>query len=484
MLHINCDVGEGVDNEEILMPYINACNIACGGHAGDLETMREVVLLAKKYQVAIGAHPSYPDRENFGRISIDMAEAEFIETIQEQISNLEEIVALHDAKITHIKPHGALYNDVAKSEEKAQLFLKSIAKYKDKYQLYIPYNSVIEKMALQQNFEVVYEAFADRNYNDDLTLVSRQKRDAVLTKIGEIIPHVSSLKNEQKVTTISGEKITLKSDTFCVHSDTLHAIEIVQQLHTHFNAENQSLRSEFPTYKMYGNSGLLLTWEAKMTSKVLNEVLEYKEKLLNFDIKSILDVIHSNNSLLVIYDFEKINFKTLQHLLERLFLITSDKLETQKRRCWEIPVCYDKSFGIDLDEIALKNKLSVDEIIELHTAPIYQVFSIGFLPGFLYLGGLDERLHIDRKSTPRLTVKKGAVGIGGMQTGIYPKTSPGGWQILGNSPLNFFDIANEKPCFASAGDFIKFVSVSLEEYHQIQEAVLSGNYTIKSTEVC
>ncbi|MEM6722199.1 MAG: 5-oxoprolinase subunit PxpB [Bacteroidota bacterium] len=483
MIHINCDVGEGVDNEEILMPYLNACNIACGGHAGDAETMHTVVSLAKKYDVEIGAHPSYPDRENFGRISVDVAAAEFIQTIQDQISSLEEIVTLQGVKITHIKPHGALYNDVAKSEEKAQLFLNAIVNYKDKYKLYVPYNSVIEKLALAQNFEVVYEAFADRNYNDDLTLVSRTKENAVLTKMGAIIPHVSRLQNEQKVETILGTKITLKSDTFCVHSDTLNAIQIIQQLHSYFNVENPQVAPEFPTYKMYGETGLLLTWEAKMTSNVLESVLEYHEKIINFNIKVILDLIQSNNSLLVIYDNYKIDFQILQHLLERLFLLSSNKIQVKERRCWEVPVCYDKTFGIDLDEITQKNNLSIAKIIELHTAPKYQVFSIGFLPGFLYLGGLDKRLHIDRKSTPRMEVKKGAVGIGGMQTGIYPKSSPGGWQILGNSPLNFFDVSNEKPCFASAGDFIKFVSISLAEYHEILTAVAAGNYTLKSTVV-
>ena len=484
MIHINCDVGEGVGNEEILMPYISACNIACGGHAGNAETMQEIVLLAKKYQVEIGAHPSYPDRENFGRISVDMASAEFIKKIQQQISNLEEIVALHDAKITHIKPHGALYNDVAKSEEKAQLFLKAISKYKDKYKLYIPFNSTIETEAKKQNFQVVYEAFADRNYNDDLTLVSRKKDRAVLTKIGEIIPHVSRLKKEQKIQTISGKKCILKSDTFCVHSDTISAIEIVQQLHTYFNVENEVEKPEFPHYKPYGNNGLLLTWANKMTSEVLNSVLDYQQKIKTFNIKVILDVIKSNNSLLIICDNKKVNFKTLQHLLEWLFLKNSVKMQPRKPICWEVPVCYDKNFGIDLEEIAQKNKLTIAEIIKLHTAQNYQVYSIGFLPGFLYLGGLDKRLHINRKPTPRLEVKKGAVGIGGIQTGIYPKSSPGGWQILGNSPLNFFDVSSEKPCFANAGDFIKFVSISLEEYHEISTAVSNGNYQLKSTEIC
>ncbi|KAB8152364.1 5-oxoprolinase subunit PxpB [Kordia sp. TARA_039_SRF] len=232
---------------------------------------------------------------------------------------------------------------------------------------------------------------------------------------------------------------------------------------------------------MYGNNGLLLTWEAEMTQKVLYSVLEYQEKIIKLKLKLILDVIQSNNSLLIIYDFKKIGFKSLQHLLERLFSLFSDTIQLPKQYCWEIPVCYDAYFGIDLDEITQKTTLSKEEIIQLHTAPTYQVFSIGFLPGFLYLGGLDKRLHIDRKSTPRLEVKKGAVGIGGMQTGIYPKTSPGGWQIIGNSPLNFFDVSNEKPCFAKAGDFIKFVAVSLEEYHEIAAAVENGKYTVKST---
>lgn len=484
MIHINCDVGEGIDNEEILMPYINACNIACGGHAGDIETMHTVVALAKKYQVAIGAHPSYPDRENFGRISVTMPETEFIKTIQKQITTLEEIVALHNVKITHIKPHGALYNDIAKNEKKAELFLKAISKYKSKYKLYIPYNTVIEKLALQQNFEVFYEAFADRNYNDDLTLVSRKKDIAVLTKIGEIITHISTIQNEQKVQTISQKKITIKANTFCVHSDTLNAIEIVQQLYTHFNPKKRTEPKAYPICKPYGNSAILYTWEEKMTPKVLHSVLEFKEKVVNFNIKVIVEIIQSNNSLLVIYNNLKINFRALQHLLEHLFLLKSNKLQQQTFYCWEVPVCYDTSFGIDLAEIAHKNKLTIKEIISLHTTPKYNVFSIGFLPGFLYLGGLDERLHIDRKATPRLEVKKGAVGIGGMQTGIYPKTSPGGWQIIGNSPINFFDVKSEKPCFAKAGDFIKFVPISLTEYHTISEAILKGNYRLKSTTIC
>lgn len=483
MIHINCDVGEGVGNEEILMPYINACNIACGGHAGNAEIMDYVVRLAKKHAVEIGAHPSYPDRENFGRLSMDISPEKLIQTIQEQISNLEKIAAFHKVKITHIKPHGALYNDIAKNKNKAQLFLQAISKYKQKYTLYVPYNSTIEKEAIQQQFKVIYEAFADRNYEDNSTLVSRQKSNAVLTKEEEVLSHVFTLKNEQKVQTISGKKIPLKCDTFCVHSDTLKAVEIVQKLHTCFNEKKSIQTTSFPSYKAYGDQGILLTWEAKMTDEILFCVLEFYKIIKYFNVKVILDVIQSNNSILVIYNKNKINYKALQHLLERLFSIKYKKIKIPKSTCWEIPVCYDLHFGIDLEEIAQKKGISITEIISIHTTSIYRIFSIGFLPGFLYLGGLDKRLHIERKSTPRLEVKKGAVGIGGMQTGIYPKTSPGGWQILGNSPINFFDVTAQKPCFASAGDLIQFKAISMDEYDEIAARIFKGNYQLKYTKI-
>src|SRR5690606_12317203 len=116
---------------------------------------------------------------------------------------------------------------------------------------------------------------------------------------------------------------------------------------------------------------------------------------------------------------------------------------------FHIPICYDPKFAIDLDLISQSKNIGVDKIITLHSAPIYTVYFIGFLPGFLYLGGLDEGLHISRKSSPRNRIEKGAVGIGENQTGIYPKSSPGGWQIIGNSPIEIFDKNSSPPCLIS-----------------------------------
>jgi len=181
MIDLNCDVGEGVRNEHLIMPYISSCNISCGAHAGNKKNIEEVVRLAKKYKVKIGAHPSYPDLENFGRKSMNLSHQELKNTIQSQLQFLLQILEENQLQLHHIKPHGALYNDVAKDRQKAIDFLDAIIVYRNKIALYVPYNSVIAEEAKKRNFTLILEAFADRNYNDDLSLVSRKYNAAVLT---------------------------------------------------------------------------------------------------------------------------------------------------------------------------------------------------------------------------------------------------------------------------------------------------------------
>ena len=159
----------------------------------------------------------------------------------------------------------------------------------------------------------------------------------------------------------------------------------------------------------------------------------------------------------------KLNFeKEISKLKDLYSSITSQDILTS--RLWYIPVCYDESFGIDLEVLSQAKKISKKTIVERHTKAIYAVYFIGFLPGFLYLGGLNSDLHLDRKTTPNLNVKKGSVGIGGKQTGIYPQDSPGGWHIIGNSPLELFNPKQNPPCFLKAGDKVKFHPISKSEY--------------------
>ena len=232
-IDVNCDVGEGLNNEAELMPYIQSCNIACGGHAGNEKTMREVVLLTKKYNVKLGAHPSYPDKENFGRKTMVLEPDELKRILQKQINLLLQIIGEQEVTLNHIKPHGALYNDIAKNDELSLIFLDAIKPYKNEVKLYVPYNSAIEKNALKNGFSIIYEAFADRNYNEDLSLVSRKENNALMTNPKAILQHVSEMVNTQKVTTVTGKKVFIKANTFCVHSDTENAIGIVKTLYHH-----------------------------------------------------------------------------------------------------------------------------------------------------------------------------------------------------------------------------------------------------------
>lgn len=229
-IDINCDVGEGVGNEKDLFPMISSCNIACGGHAGSKETIKLCLELAKKHKVKVGAHPSYPDIENFGRVSMSISNEVLIKSIQTQMQTFESVREEIDIPLHHIKPHGALYNDIAKDEQLAETFLTAIAPYKHPVLLYVPYNSIIQKLAIKNGFEVLVEAFADRNYNDDLSLVSRKEKDALITSGKEVLNHILHMYNDKLVKTITGKNVTIEADTYCIHGDTPAALQILTYL--------------------------------------------------------------------------------------------------------------------------------------------------------------------------------------------------------------------------------------------------------------
>lgn len=233
------------------------------------------------------------------------------------------------------------------------------------------------------------------------------------------------------------------------------------------------------TYKPFGERALLIEWPQKIDAKMLENVLSFKESVKNHYIKEGVYINSAYNSLLISYKHTIENIYNEISILKELYLEQESKFKTKIKR-WKIPVCYDALFGIDLGEISIQNNITKEAVIGLHSNTIYTVFFIGFLPGFLYLGGLDEKLHIPRKMSPRLKVEKGSVAIGGSQTGVYPSESPGGWNIIGNTPINFFDTSKSRPCFAKAGDEIQFIPVTIEEHIDIMILVESGVYQIES----
>jgi len=235
MLNINCDLGEGLNNEHIIMPLIDSCNIACGGHAGDSGSMIECVEISIKNNVKIGAHPSYPDKINFGRKKIDISPSELSYSIISQIESLETIADSYGLELNHIKAHGALYNQMMIDAELSNFYLDTIKDFKNKCSLFIPYKSEIEKIALKKGFSIIYEVFGDRNYNDDLSLVSRNNEDALITDPESVVDHIKTIKETESVKTINGNYKKIKFDTICIHSDTNNSIEILKKINQEFD---------------------------------------------------------------------------------------------------------------------------------------------------------------------------------------------------------------------------------------------------------
>jgi inhibitor of KinA len=238
------------------------------------------------------------------------------------------------------------------------------------------------------------------------------------------------------------------------------------------------MKTGFPVIKPMGERAILIEFEPEINEQLLQRILSVQNFIENNYVEEKVEVNNAYNSLLVFYTEGIEDVYGEVSKLERL--VSGAKIEKKtSSKIYHLPVCYSKKFGLDLELISGENKLEIEEIIRRHTAPFYTVYFMGFLPGFLYLGGLDKKLHISRKEQPRMEIKKGAVGIGEKQTGIYPQPSPGGWQIIGNCPVNFFDKNSLPPSQISSGDMVKFYAVSEEEFEKISREVEEGNYQLK-----
>jgi len=231
--------------------------------------------------------------------------------------------------------------------------------------------------------------------------------------------------------------------------------------------------------KSFGERAILIEWPVEVCNHILNDILAFEKKLKKIHKKD-TEFVVAYNSLTIIY-YAQIDFLIEQDKLLQEYNTSDTDIRISSKQ-WKIPVCYDGDFGIDLEEVCQKLKLSKSELITLHTASVYNVYGIGFLPGFMYLGGLPAELEISRRATPRLNVKKGSVGLAGKQTGIYPQESPGGWNIIGNCPIPIFDGSKQDPCFVSVGDKVQFYKVSKSEYDLMKIEVEVGIFNPKNLE--
>ena len=230
-MDINCDLGEGIGNDEVIMEFIGSCNIACGGHAGDLETMRRTVMMAKDFHVKIGAHPSFMDRLHFGRQVIEVSKETLKTQLLDQIHSLLKVLDSFGLPLHHVKPHGALYNLIAKSEEMSALMLEVMQELDEKTLLYVPFDSEIESLARSKGVPIWIEAFADRNYNDDFSLMSRSMPEAVINDPEEVRVRVENIIQNKELTSINGITKKAHIDTICLHGDHENAVDIAKILY-------------------------------------------------------------------------------------------------------------------------------------------------------------------------------------------------------------------------------------------------------------
>lgn len=232
---INADLGEQTGNDSGIMPYISSCNIACGGHAGDNDSIRFTVDLALTHHVKIGAHPAYPDRENFGRKHMDISREQLSESLLWQVDQIQHYLNQLKEPLHHIKLHGALYNEAAVDFDLASFIVDLLKLNFPTTLLYAPYGSKLAILAFEEGVPMKSEVFADRRYQDDLSLVPRSSPQACIEDWKEIKAQVEEMIYRQRVKTINGNYVPIQADTLCVHGDHPKSIQTAKRLYELLN---------------------------------------------------------------------------------------------------------------------------------------------------------------------------------------------------------------------------------------------------------
>ena len=223
MIDLSADMAEGAPDDDKIWPMITSANVACGGHAGDRQSMTEAVRSAKRYNVRVGAHPSYPDRENFGRKTMPMAPPELRATVVAQIQALREISERESVPLHFVKPHGALYNDAHRDKVLAGVIIDAIRDVDRSLAIVCPNRSEMATAARAAGTAVIREAFADRRYNADGSLVSRSIAGSLLG-VDEAAAQAELLARERAVIAADGSRVTIAFDTICIHADMENAV--------------------------------------------------------------------------------------------------------------------------------------------------------------------------------------------------------------------------------------------------------------------
>jgi len=241
-IDLNCDMGEGAGNDAAIMPFITSVNIACGYHAGNEDTMRQTISLAIENNVAIGAHPSFPDREHFGRREMSLSAGEVYQLVYEQLVILQNIANESKAVLHHVKPHGALYNQAARQQDLADAIVQAVKDFNSSLILVGLSGSCLITAAQHGGLKAASEVFADRTYQDDGSLTPRTQPKALIEDESESLRQVLQMVRFGTVTATSGKTIPIAAETICIHGDGAQAAVFAQRIHAMLKENNIELK--------------------------------------------------------------------------------------------------------------------------------------------------------------------------------------------------------------------------------------------------
>jgi len=232
-------------------------------------------------------------------------------------------------------------------------------------------------------------------------------------------------------------------------------------------------------FEPMGDKGILIKLEQKISSEISAKIRQFTASLEKCPNPAILEIIPAYASICIIYDPLIMDYDGVKKLLSD-FLESSVSRGLTNATVFEIPVLYNYETGPDLGFVSEHSGLSVEEVVRVHTSVEYLIYMLGFAPGFPYLGGMDDRISAPRLKVPRKKITPGSVGIAGKQTGMYPIESPGGWQLIGQTPIKLYDPARTPPVYYNAGDYIKYKAIDENTFGHIQELVKKGVYEVKT----
>lgn len=423
---LNIDLGELHDEDEQLYALAHIANIACGGHAGDDATMRHALERCIRHGTRAGAHPSYADRENFGRKEQDVAPEVLRAQLTEQCARLATLARELGVPLEYAKPHGALYHAANRSPVLARVVVDAVKEALGAgVTLMGPGVGTLSDTARREGLAYAREGFADRGTLPDGSLIPRGQPGAVITDMARARENTARLATSGTI------------DTLCVHGDTPGAAGIAREVRATLDA------LALPT-EPFGDGALRLGLPANVERRAALDALRA--------VPGVVDAVITEEHACVYFDplappeDPRLALGRLLHAAAR----------PTERPLVTVRVRYD---GPDLERVAARAGLSTDEVARLHGSREYTVRCVGFLPGFAYLGEVDPRIATPRLATPRTRVPALAVGIAGSRTGIYPFASPGGWNLIGTA-LDFTAFRPDSGTVLQLGDRVRFERVS------------------------